>query len=146
MMSRVFSASMPVARKSSGNASLVFDSAFAVIAFSAVSATHAAARIKWQPTMKAADSISTTASPAAAPARNKTSAASSAMLAAVAAVLVLAGVLGWLDVRRDAQSVRADVAQRLTNTDAALAPAKARQSDLANQLGDGQAKPALLEA
>ncbi|HEY3180347.1 MAG TPA: uroporphyrinogen-III C-methyltransferase [Casimicrobiaceae bacterium] len=68
------------------------------------------------------------------------------MLAVVASLLALAGALAWLDMRRDGQGLRADVAQRLTNTDAALAQAKARESDLGNALRDAQAKLALLEA
>ena len=96
--------------------------------------------------MKAVDPTSTSASPLPAPGRVKTGVASRAMLAAVAVVLVVAGLLGWLDLRRDGQALRADVAQRLTNTDAALAQSKARESDLGNELRDAQAKLALLEA
>src|SRR5207244_10030486 len=44
------------------------------------------------------------------------------------------------------QALRTDVAQRLANTDAALTQAKARESDLGNELRDAQAKVALLEA
>ena len=68
------------------------------------------------------------------------------MLAVVALLLALAGGLAWLDMRRDGQALRTDVAQRLANTDAALAQAKARESDLGNELRDTQAKVALLDA
>ena len=68
------------------------------------------------------------------------------MLAIVALLLAAAGVLAWLDMRRDGQALRTDVAQRLASTDAALAQAKARESDLGNELRDAQAKVALLEA
>jgi len=67
------------------------------------------------------------------------------MLAVVALLLALAGGLAWLDMRRDGQALRTDVAQRLANTDAALAQAKARESDLGNELRDTQAKVALLD-
>jgi uroporphyrin-III C-methyltransferase len=64
-------------------------------------------------------------------------------------VLVLA-ILGagyaWYAQNRDTQALRAEVAQRLTNTDAQAAQARARESDLANGLRDAQAKLALLEA
>jgi len=68
------------------------------------------------------------------------------MLAVVALLLALAGGLAWLDMRRDGQALRTDVAQRLANTDAALTQAKARESDLGNELRDTQAKVALLDA
>ena len=101
--------------------------------------------------MNAADSNSSSASPPVAPAsgdtpRAKAPPATRRVLATVALVLALAGVLAWLDVRHDTQALRTDVAQRLANTDAALGQAKARESDLGNELRDAQAKVALLEA
>jgi uroporphyrin-3 C-methyltransferase len=68
------------------------------------------------------------------------------MVAAVALILAVLGVVAWIDARREGQALRSEVAQRLTNTDAALAQAKTTQSDLANALRDAQAKIALLEA
>ena len=44
------------------------------------------------------------------------------------------------------KSLRSDVAQRLTAADAAAAQARARESDLGNEMRDAQAKLALLEA
>ena len=101
--------------------------------------------------MNAADSSSSSASSPVAPAsgnipRARTSPATRGMLAIVALLLAVAGVLAWLDMRRDGQALRTDVAQRLANTDAALGQAKARESDLGNELRDAQAKIALLEA
>src|SRR5437899_11603890 len=101
--------------------------------------------------MNAADSNSSSASPPVAPAsgnppRAKAPPATRGMLAAVALVIALAGVVAWLDMRHDNQALRTDVAQRLANTDAALTQAKTTESDLSNQLRDAQAKVALLEA
>lgn len=59
---------------------------------------------------------------------------------------ILAGGYAWYDQRRTTQSLRSDVAQRLMSTDAAAAQARARDSDLANELRGAQAKLALLEA
>ncbi|HEX6136278.1 MAG TPA: uroporphyrinogen-III C-methyltransferase [Casimicrobiaceae bacterium] len=64
----------------------------------------------------------------------------------VVIVAVLAGGYGWYDQRRVTQSLRSDVAQRLMAADAAAAQARARESDLANELRDAHAKLALLEA
>jgi len=72
-------------------------------------------------------------------------AASRWLVAAIAVVLAAAGLLGWLDARRDANALRTDLAQRLASTDAALALAKSREADLSNDLRDAQAKLALLE-
>jgi uroporphyrin-3 C-methyltransferase len=59
---------------------------------------------------------------------------------------IAAGVYGWYSQSRDTQALRGDVAQRLTAADAQVARARARESDLANELRDAQAKLALLEA
>jgi len=59
---------------------------------------------------------------------------------------ILAGAYAWFDQRRITQSLRGEVAQRLTHGDAAAAQARVRQSDLANELRDAQAKLALLDA
>ncbi|HEY7788751.1 MAG TPA: uroporphyrinogen-III C-methyltransferase [Casimicrobiaceae bacterium] len=62
----------------------------------------------------------------------------------IAAVLV--GAYAWYEQRHVTQALRADVAQRLTSNDAAVAQGRARESDLANELRDAQAKLALLDA
>jgi len=59
---------------------------------------------------------------------------------------VLAGLYAWYDQRQVTQTLRGEVAQRLTAADAAAAQARERDSDLANQLRDAQAKLALLDA
>jgi uroporphyrin-3 C-methyltransferase len=61
-------------------------------------------------------------------------------------LLVAAGVWAWLDVRRDDQAFRAEVARRLGAADTALAQAKTQSADLGNALRDAQAKSALLES
>ena len=61
-------------------------------------------------------------------------------------VLAAAAFYGWFELRRDVQSFRAEVAERLTAADAAIGQARARESDLSNALRDAQAKVALLEA
>jgi len=48
--------------------------------------------------------------------------------------------------RRDLEALRSEVAQRLTAVDASAAQARARESDIANELREAQAKLALLEA
>lgn len=60
-------------------------------------------------------------------------------------IAIAAGAYAWYDQRRATQSLRGDVAQRLAASDAAATQARARESDLANQLRDAQAKLALLE-
>jgi uncharacterized protein HemX len=65
-------------------------------------------------------------------------------IAVVLALLV--GAYAWYDVRRATQELRGDVAKRLVNVDAAVAQGRARDSDLANELRDAQAKLALLDA
>ena len=54
-------------------------------------------------------------------------------------VALLAGGYQWFVERRDAEALRADVAQRLTTIDASAAQARARESDIANELRDAQA-------
>ena len=61
-------------------------------------------------------------------------------------VLAAAAFYGWFELRRDAQALRADTAERLTAADAAIGQNRARESELANALRDAQAKVALLEA
>jgi len=64
----------------------------------------------------------------------------------VVIVALLGGAYAWFVERRDTEALRAEVAQRLTTIDASAAQARARESDLANELRDAQAKLALLEA
>lgn len=64
----------------------------------------------------------------------------------IVVLALLAGGYAWYDQQAVMQSLRGDVAQRLTSADAAAAQAKARDSDLANELRDAQAKLALLDA
>jgi uroporphyrin-3 C-methyltransferase len=59
---------------------------------------------------------------------------------------IAAGVYAWYTQSRDTQALRGDIAQRLTAADAQVAQARARESDLANELRDAQAKLALLDA
>ena len=59
---------------------------------------------------------------------------------------IIAGVYAWYDQRRARESLRAEVAHRLTVADAEDAQARARDSDLANEVRDAQAKIALLDA
>ncbi len=63
----------------------------------------------------------------------------------LALAFAAAGVLAWLDVRDTQRSLRTEVAKRLTDADAALAQSRTRDSDLANELREAQAKLALLD-
>lgn len=65
--------------------------------------------------------------------------------AAAIAVVVVAGVVGWIDAKRELSTLRADVAARLSTADAADAQSKSRESALAGELREAQAKLALLE-
>lgn len=64
----------------------------------------------------------------------------------VVVLAIAAGVYAWYDQSRVTQSLRTDVAHRLMSADAAAAQARARDSDLANELRGAQAKLALVEA
>lgn len=64
----------------------------------------------------------------------------------IVVVAMLGGAYAWYDQRRTTLSLRNDVAQRLTLADAASAQARERESAMANELRDAQAKLALLEA
>ena len=88
-----------------------------------------------------------TAHDAGAPPRPRPLAApaSRGLVLALAGALALAAAAVWLDARDAQRMLRTDVARRLGDADAALAQAKARESDLANDLRDAQAKLALLE-
>lgn len=67
-------------------------------------------------------------------------------VAAVVAI-ALAGVAGlaWLDTRNGAEALRSEITKRLVDEEAALAQAKARDSDQTGDLREAHAKLALLE-
>ena len=71
---------------------------------------------------------------------------SRALLAATLAVAVLVSAVVWLDGRRTQQLLRAEVAHRLDQVDAASQNAGKTQTQMASELRDAQAKIALLEA
>jgi uroporphyrin-3 C-methyltransferase len=62
-------------------------------------------------------------------------------------VLVVAAVVAavWIAMQNAERELRLEVGKRLAESDAALAQAKARESELANELREAQAKLALLE-
>jgi uroporphyrin-III C-methyltransferase len=64
---------------------------------------------------------------------------------ALALACAAAGVLAWFDMRDAQRTLRTEVAKRLTDADAALAQSRSRDSDLANELREAQAKLALLD-
>ena len=68
------------------------------------------------------------------------------MLAGVVALAIAAAAVAWLDARRTQQLLRAEVAQRLGDVDAATQVAGKAQSQIATELRDSQAKITLLEA
>jgi len=63
----------------------------------------------------------------------------------VALVIVAAGVVGWLQLRQENAALREDAARRLTASEAATAQLRERESALAGDLREAQAKLALLE-
>ena len=71
---------------------------------------------------------------------------SRALLAATLAVAVLVSAVVWLDGRRTQQLLRAEVAHRLDQVDAASQNTGKTQTQMASDLRDAQAKIALLEA
>ena len=66
-------------------------------------------------------------------------------LALALLVVVALGIAGWLDARRDTAMLREDIARKLTASDTAAAQARDRESKLAGELREAQAKLALLE-
>ncbi|MEO8849221.1 MAG: uroporphyrinogen-III C-methyltransferase [Casimicrobiaceae bacterium] len=66
-------------------------------------------------------------------------------LATVAVALAVAGIGGWLDARRSANSLRHDMARELAVAHAVSDQANARIATLASDLRDAQAKLALLD-
>ena len=55
------------------------------------------------------------------------------------ALVAVAGLLAWIDAKRDLAGMRADVAGRLTATDQATAQFKARDAAIAGELREMQA-------
>jgi uroporphyrin-III C-methyltransferase len=98
-----------------------------------------------QTTVPGSDPHSTGASPQSPPGDSRPAFGLRALWMLVI-LAILAGAYAWYDQRGVTQSLRGEVAQRLTHGDAAVAQARARQSDLANELRDAQAKLALLDA
>ena len=94
----------------------------------------------------APESASGSAQPRPAPSDRATYPVTRALLAATLAVAVLVSAVAWLDNRRTQQLLRAEVAQRLGQIDAAAQGAAKSQAQLASDLRDAQAKVALLEA
>jgi uroporphyrin-3 C-methyltransferase len=82
----------------------------------------------------------------AAPLRPLAQPVSRATVVGFGIALALVVATAWFTGREAQQELRADVARRLTDADAALAQAKTREADLANDLREAQAKFALLDA
>ena len=68
------------------------------------------------------------------------------MLGGVAVIAIVAALAAWQDGRRTQQALRTEIAQRLTEIDAATQATAKAQTQLATELHDTQAKIALLEA
>jgi uroporphyrin-3 C-methyltransferase len=68
------------------------------------------------------------------------------MLGWIAALAIVAALAAWQDGRRTQQALRKEVAQRLTEIEAATQATAKAQTQLATDLRDTQAKIALLEA
>jgi uroporphyrin-3 C-methyltransferase len=83
---------------------------------------------------------------ASPPARRLGSGVGQRALWTVVVLAVAAGGYAWYEQQRVTQSLRNDIAVRLAAADSAAAQARARESDLGNELRDAQAKLALLEA
>ncbi len=92
----------------------------------------------------ARDAPAATAHPGAGP-RGAGRGASRALLAAVAVLAVVAAAVVWLDGRRMQQALRTQVAQRLSELEAASQAAGKAQTLMATDLRDTQAKITLLE-
>jgi uroporphyrin-3 C-methyltransferase len=68
-----------------------------------------------------------------------------ALAAIIVVLIVVVGTWAWRDAKQGSESVRSDFAERLAASDAALAQAKQRETDLANEVAAAQAKIAALE-
>jgi len=62
-----------------------------------------------------------------------------------ALIVVAAGVVGWLQLRQETAALREEAARRLTASEAATAQLRERETALAGDLREAQAKLALLE-
>src|SRR5687767_10065041 len=67
------------------------------------------------------------------------------IVAGAALVMLVLGVVAWLDLRRDAGVFREEAARRLTAAEVTAAQTRERESVLAGELREAQAKVALLE-
>ncbi len=72
--------------------------------------------------------------------------ASLRLLIGVGALAIVAAVAFWLDARRTQQSMRMEVAQRLSGIESSTQAAGKAQTQLATEMRDAQAKITLLEA
>src|SRR4051812_9057925 len=86
------------------------------------------------------------ASPPRAPAADSRNALGGRALWLLFIVAVGAGGYALYQLSRTTEAMRVEVAQRLATGDVAVAQSRARESTLANELRDAQAKLALLEA
>ena len=64
---------------------------------------------------------------------------------AFALIVAAGGVVGWLQLRQETAALREEAARRLTTAEAAVAQSRERESALAGDLREAQAKLALLE-
>src|SRR5688572_25400524 len=79
------------------------------------------------------------------PVQGATPAVTRATFMAFALIVVSAGVVGWLQLRQENAALREEAARRLTASEAATAQLRERESTLAGDLREAQAKLALLE-
>jgi uroporphyrin-3 C-methyltransferase len=71
--------------------------------------------------------------------------ASRGLVLGLALALAVVAAAAWFEARESQRALRTEVAKRLTDADAALAQSRSRDSDLANELREAQAKLALLD-
>ncbi len=69
----------------------------------------------------------------------------SVVLLALVLLLFVLGIAGWLDATHETASLREETARRLVGAEAAAAQSRERESQLAGELREAQAKLALLE-
>ena len=75
----------------------------------------------------------------------RATAVSRSALAGVVLLLIAVGGAGWLELRHDTAALREEAAKRLTAAEVAASQARERESVLAGDLREAQAKLALLE-
>jgi uroporphyrin-3 C-methyltransferase len=91
-------------------------------------------------------SVPRTAGAPPGPPREGASAIPHRVAVGIAALAVAAALVAWLDGRRTQQELRAQVAQRMTEVEAATQATAKLQAHLGNELRDKEAKITLLEA